>query len=164
MKRLWALVDWSHEGQKKSTSSSLRFQLIRWLSAWRGILILKMRGKLLQSSPTLCNAMDHSPPGSSVHGILQTRLLKWFAMPSSRRSSWPRNQTHVPYVTCIGRRVLYHCSLPGSSVHGILQARIPEWVVTSFSRDLPDPGIKPGSPTLQADSLPFDPLGKPSGC
>jgi len=44
-------------------------------------------------------------------------------------------------------------SQPGSSVHGILQARILEWVVLSFSRDFPDPGIEPQSPTLQADSL-----------
>ena len=53
------------------------------------------------------------------------------------------------------------CSLPGSSVHGILQARILEWVTIPFSRDLPDPGIKPWSPALQADSLPSKPLGKP---
>ena len=52
------------------------------------------------------------------------------------------------------------CSLPGSSIHGILQARILEWVTTSFSRDLPDPGIKPGSPTLQADALPSEPPEK----
>ena len=44
------------------------------------------------------------------------------------------------------------CSSPGSSVHEILQARILEWVAIPFSRDLPDPGIEPGSPTLQADS------------
>ena len=37
------------------------------------------------------------------------------------------------------------CSLPGSSVHGILQARILEWVAIPFSRDLPNPGIEPGS-------------------
>ena len=49
------------------------------------------------------------------------------------------------------------CSLPGSSVHGILQARILEWVAISFSRDLPDPGIEPGSPALQADTLPSEP-------
>ena len=49
------------------------------------------------------------------------------------------------------------CSPPGSSVHGILQARILEWVVISFSRDLPNPGIEPRSPALQADSLPFEP-------
>ena len=46
------------------------------------------------------------------------------------------------------------CSLLRSSVHGILQARILEWVAISFSRDLPDPGIEPGSPALQADALP----------
>ena len=52
-------------------------------------------------------------------------------------------------------------SLTGSSVHGILQARILEWVAIPFSRGLPDPGIEPGSPALQADSLPLEPPGKP---
>ena len=55
------------------------------------------------------------------------------------------------------------CSLPGSSVHGIFQARVLEWVAISFSRDLPDPGMEPRSPTLQADTLPSEPLGKPQG-
>ena len=50
-------------------------------------------------------------------------------------------------------------SLPGSSVHGILQARILDWVTISW--DLPDPGIKPQSPTLEADTLTFEPPGKP---
>ena len=52
---------------------------------------------------------------------------------------------------------------PGSSVHGILQARILEWIAIPFSRDLPNPGIEPGSPALQADSLPSEPPGKPKG-
>ena len=52
------------------------------------------------------------------------------------------------------------CSLPGFSIHGIFQARVPEWVAISFSGDLSDPGIKPGSPTLQADALPSKPPGK----
>ena len=52
------------------------------------------------------------------------------------------------------------CSLLGSCVDGILQARILEWVAISFSRDLPDTGIKPGSPTLGADSLPSEPPGR----
>ena len=43
----------------------------------------------------------------------------------------------------------------GSSVYGILQATILEWVAIPFYRDLPNPGIEPGFPTLQADSLPF---------
>ena len=51
------------------------------------------------------------------------------------------------------------CSLPGSSIHGILQARILEWVAISFSKDHPNPGIEPGSPTLQADTLPSEPPG-----
>ena len=45
------------------------------------------------------------------------------------------------------------CSLPGSSIHGILQARILEWVTISFPGDLPDPGIEPRSPALEADAL-----------
>ena len=52
-------------------------------------------------------------------------------------------------------------SLLGSSVHGILQARILKWVAIPFFRDLPDPGIEPGSPALLEDSLPPDPPGKP---
>ena len=57
------------------------------------------------------------------------------------------------------------CSLPGSSVHGISQARILEWVAISYSRDLPDPGVKPKSPAVPAlaggfftTPLPEDPL------
>jgi len=46
------------------------------------------------------------------------------------------------------------------TVHGILQARLLEWVAVPFSRDLPNPGIKPRSPTLQADSLPVELPGK----
>jgi len=49
----------------------------------------------------------------------------------------------------------------GYTVHGILQARILEWVAVFFSRDLPNPGIKPRSPALKADSLPAEPPGKP---
>ena len=48
-----------------------------------------------------------------------------------------------------------------ASVHGILQARILEWVTFPSPGDLPDPGIKPGSPALQADSLPSELPGKP---
>ena len=48
--------------------------------------------KLLQSCPTLCSAMDCSLPGSSVHGILQARILEWVSMSSSRGSSRPRDQ------------------------------------------------------------------------
>ena len=58
-----------------------------------------LRAKSLQSCPTLCDPMDCHPPGSSVHGILQTRKLEWVAMPSSRGSSQPRDQTQVSRIT-----------------------------------------------------------------
>ena len=54
-----------------------------------------MHAKLLHLCPILCDSMDCSLPDSSVHGILQTRILEWVAMPSSRGSSWPRGRTHV---------------------------------------------------------------------
>jgi len=48
-----------------------------------------------QSRPALCNPVDCSPPGSSVHGILQARILEWFAISSSRGSSLPKDHTGV---------------------------------------------------------------------
>ena len=57
------------------------------------------------------------------------------------------------------------CKPPGSSVHGILWARILDWVSCSLLQgNLPDPGIEPGSPALQADSLLFRHCAKPSRC
>ena len=53
-----------------------------------------------------------------------------------------------------------NCSTPASSIHGIFQARVLEWVAISFFRDLPNPGIEPRSPALQADALPSKPPGK----
>ena len=73
---------------------------------------------------------------------------------------WPQNSINLAWQT--DREVAQLCptlcdpvdySPPGSSIHGILQARVLEWVAISFSRDLPDPGIEPRSPTLQADAL-----------
>ena len=52
--------------------------------------------------------MDCNLSGSSVHGILQARILEWVAMPSSRGSSRPRDQTHISYISCFDRWVLYH--------------------------------------------------------
>ena len=50
-----------------------------------------------RSCPTLCNPMDCSPPGSSVHGISQARILEWVASFFSRGSSWPRDRTWVSW-------------------------------------------------------------------
>ena len=55
-----------------------------------------------QSCPTLCNPMDCSPAGSSIHGIFQARVLDWVAISFPRGSSWPRDQTLVSRIA--GRR------------------------------------------------------------
>ena len=47
-----------------------------------------------------CNPMDYSPPGSSVRGVFQARILEWAAMPSSRASSPPRDGTCISYASC----------------------------------------------------------------
>ena len=62
----------------------------------------------------LCNPMNCTLPASSVHGVSKARLLEWVAMLSSGRSSWPRDQTYISWVSCIGRQVLYQWCHPGS--------------------------------------------------
>ena len=54
-----------------------------------------------QSCPTLFDPIDYSPPGSSIHGILQARILEWVVMPFSRGSSQSRDQTQV---SCLAGR------------------------------------------------------------
>ena len=71
-----------------------------------------LHAQSLQLCPTLCNPVDYSLPGSSVHGIFScrkathsvfSRILEWVAIPFSRGSSRPRDQTGVFRVTCIAR-------------------------------------------------------------
>ena len=64
--------------------------------------------KSLQVCPTLFDSMNCSPPDSFVHGILQAKILKLVAISFSRGFSWPRDQTHISWVSCIGRWILYH--------------------------------------------------------
>jgi len=78
------------------------------------MLIFHASAQSLQSCLTLCDSMDCSPPGSSVHGILPARILKWVAISFSRRSSWPRDPTCISCVSCIGRQILYLLSHLGS--------------------------------------------------
>ena len=66
-----------------------------------------------QSCLTLCDPLNCSLPGFSVHGILQTRIMEWVAMPSSRGSSHPRHRTQV---SCIAGRFFYRLSHQGSSI------------------------------------------------
>ena len=71
---------------------------LRWLYCVELFLVAQL-------CPTLCDPMDCSPPGSSVHGILQG-ILEWIAMLSFRGSFCPRDWTWVSYISFIGRQVL----------------------------------------------------------
>ena len=106
------------------------------------------------SCQILCDPMDCSPPGSSVHGIFQVRILLRVAISFSRGPSRPRDRTQVSCVagnslrseppsekvkvkvaqSCVSLCDPMDCSRPGFSVHGIFQARILEWVAIPFLR------------------------------
>ena len=86
----------------------------RWAALWESLSsderLLFQRQTI---SPEACmhaqwDPVDCSPPGYSVHGILQARILEWVATPSSRGSSWPRDRTHASWISCTGRSILYH--------------------------------------------------------
>ena len=80
--------------------------------------------------------MDCSPPGSSVHGIFQERILEWVAISFSNGSSWPRDQTRV---SCIGRWILYHYANREAPVFS--EPSLMLWPqVSSF--DLPNPTVQ----------------------
>ena len=80
-----------------------------------------MCANLLQSYLTLCDLVDYSPSRLlSVHGILQTRILEWVVMPSSRGSAQLRDWAHVSYISCICRQVLYHGCHLGSPLLTVL--------------------------------------------
>ena len=89
-----------------------------------------MHATSLQSCLTLCDPMDCSPPGSSVHGIPQARILEWVAIPSSRGCSWPGDWT---WVSCIGRWVLYHqCQLGNPNFSFTYGLFINKYVILDF--------------------------------
>ena len=76
---------------------------------WLKIKTAHLPAKSLQSCPTFCDPMDCSPPDSSVHGILQTKILEWVVMLSPRVSSQPRDWTPV---SCIAEG-FFTTQLPG---------------------------------------------------
>ena len=65
---------------------------------------LKVRARML-SCVWLCDSVDYSLPGSSVHEIIPEKTLEWVTISFSRRSSWCRYRTHI---SCIGKWILYH--------------------------------------------------------
>ena len=74
---------------------------------------MKVKVLVTQSCLTLCDPIDCSPPDSSVHGILQARILEWVAIPFSRGSSQPKDQTCISYIA--GR--FFTTELPGIFYH-----------------------------------------------
>ena len=110
---------------------------------------------LLQSCLTLCDPVDCSLPGSSVHGTFQARILEWVAVPSLRRFSWPRDRTQISCISCTGRWVFYHFTtgqpLPGgaSGIKSPRQCRrqgLDPWVekIPWRGKWLPTPVFLPG--------------------
>ena len=93
--------------------------LIKYLSSYwkKYICILRcLEDMSNKTKDSLCSVvsgslrpLDCHPPGSSVHGIFQTRMLECVVISYSRGSSWPKDQTHVSCVSCTGRWILYHC-------------------------------------------------------
>ena len=80
------------------------FSLLLYHLNWNlSYILCLLCAKSLQSCPALCSPMDWSPPGSSVHGILQARILERVVVPITRGSSQPREQTHVSSISCFGR-------------------------------------------------------------
>ena len=87
--------------------------------------------KSLQSCPTLCDPKDCSPPGSSVHGIFQARVLEWGAIAFSEK--WIAAAVAKSLQSYLTLFDPIDGSPPGSPIPGILQARTLEWVAISFS-------------------------------
>ena len=75
-----------------------------------------------QSCSTLCDPMDCSPPGSSVHGIPQARIVEWVAISFSRGSSQLRDRTCISWVPCTGWLVLYHWATREAHINCIGQS------------------------------------------
>ena len=102
MKGLEITAAYINRGPVKEVPCAL---IVKYSAAFKScVTTLKWYGKVkvlaAQSCPTLCDPMDCSPPDSSVHGILQTKILGWVAMSSSTGSSWPKDQTWtILYIT-----------------------------------------------------------------
>ena len=75
-----------------------------------------------QSCLTLCNPMDCSSPGSSIHGISQARMMEWVAIFFCRGSLWPRDRTCISYMC---RWIIYHCTSWKAPKSGSLWRQIP---------------------------------------
>ena len=97
-------AQWGREAASNATEVTAPSASIFTMQGWAPLQRVTARGEALLFScccslpklcPTLCDPMDCSPPGSSVYGILQTRILEWVSTAFPGRSSWPRTRTPV---------------------------------------------------------------------
>ena len=86
----------SSSEEKMTVYINLQIYIYRYMHAW----------SVTQLCLILCDTLDCSLPGSSVHGIFQARILEWVPISSSRGTSWPRDRTHISCISCIGRLIL----------------------------------------------------------
>ena len=100
-------------GVLQSNGSQSRTWLSNWTELINGSCVL-IEHACLCSVATVMRPIDYSPPGFSLYGIFQTRLLDWVAISSSRVSSQPRDWTHVFCISCTGRQILLPVSHLGS--------------------------------------------------
>ena len=109
--------------------------------------------KSIQSCPTLCNPIDGSPPGSPIPRILQARTLEWVGISFSKK---------VKSLSCV-QLFATLWSIAHQAPLSMGFSRQEYWSGLPFPspRDLPNPGIGPRSPALQADALTSEPPGKP---
>ena len=114
-------------------------------------LLSGLGGTALLVIPHLGSLASNLPPPSHQSFDIHTRLLTGKAILVNALLSEVKVAQSCPTL----------CDPMDYTVHGILQARILEWVAFPFSRGSSNPGIEPRSPTLQADSLPAEPPGKP---
>ena len=104
---MWFLRKWAAEPENADARSPSRVAANRW-AGWffkQQNLLLRWNSacSVTQSCPTLCNPMDCSPSGSSVHGILQARILEWVAISSFKMKYYVQLKTDVR-LGCSGRR------------------------------------------------------------
>ena len=115
--------------------------------------------KSLQSCPTLRDPIDGSPPGSPVPGILLARTLQCIAISFSSAWKW---KVKVKSLSCVRPSATpWTAALQAPLFMGFSRQEYWSGMPSPSPGDLPNPGIEPGSPALQADALPSEPPGKP---
>ena len=142
------------EQQQQLKSSIMNSE---WAESLYFVLFLNGESEVAQSCPTLCNPMDCSLPGSSVHGIFQARVLEWVAISFSRGSSRPRDGTQGLRIA--GRRFTIWATREAHYLFLLFATPHSMWDFSSLTRD--------GTPVpsaLEGGVLSTEPLGKSQIC